>query len=164
MILLPSCQAATAATSARHSCGFTGHVKKKCCISASVQKDKADELLGHSRLFLILNMHSNTVFWQLNRGAGANTRWGSGTKCYRKYGRAAQSTTRTEAFGRWAMTLLKDSSNADCSSSCDATRCGSTTEDVHLKWEGKYHPCQFHTQKSDSTFWAEGTENWGKYW
>lgn len=150
--------------SARHSCGFTGHVKKKCCISASVQKDKADELLGHSRLFLILNMHSNTVFWQLNRGAGANTRWGSGTKCYRKYGRAAQSTTRTEAFGRWAMTLLKDSSNADCSSSCDATRCGSTTEDVHLKWEGKYHPCQLHTQKSDSTFWAEGTENWGKYW
>lgn len=95
MILLPSCQAATAAMSARHSCGFTGHVKKKCCISASVQKDKADELLGHSRLFLILNMHSNTVFWQLNRGAGANTRWGSGRL------RKAQHERRHLADERW---------------------------------------------------------------
>lgn len=82
--------------------------KNLFCISASAQKDKFDELLGHSRLFLMLNMHPNTAFWQPNRGAGANARWGSGTKCYRKYGCAAQSTTWTEAFGRWTMTFLKD--------------------------------------------------------
>ena len=101
------------------------------CISASVQKDEFDELLGHSRLFLMLNMHPNTAFWHPNRGAGASTRWGSGTKCYRKYGGAAQSTTWAEAFGRWAMTFLKDPRNADCSSRCDATRCGSSTEDAN---------------------------------
>lgn len=97
--------------SATHSCAFTGLGKWRVsapvtrknllCISARAQKDKFDELLGHSRLFLMLNMHPNTAFWQPNRAAGANTRWGGGTKCYRKYGCAAQSTTWTEAF--WQM-------------------------------------------------------------
>lgn len=144
-------------SAARHSCAFTGlgkwrisasvtkqkeEEKKLFCISASVQEDKFDELLGHSRLFLMLNMHPNTAFWQPNRGAGANTRWGSGTKCYRKYGYAAQSTTWTEAFGRWVMMFLKYSSNTDCSSRCDTTRWGSSTEDAHLKWEWEHHCCQ----------------------
>lgn len=35
----------------------------------------------HSRLLLMLNTHPNTAFWQRSRGAGANARWGSGTKC-----------------------------------------------------------------------------------
>lgn len=49
MILLPSCQAATAAMSARHSCGFTGHVKKKSVAFQQVYK--------RTRLMSCLGIH-----------------------------------------------------------------------------------------------------------
>lgn len=96
---LPDCQTVSAPKSTRPSRALTGlgkwrvsasateHGEKDLfCVSESVQKDKLDELLGPSRLFLMLNMHPNTAFWQPNRGARANSRWGGGTKCYRKYG------------------------------------------------------------------------------
>lgn len=57
-------------------------------VSPSFQQvhKKLDELLENSRLLLMPNMHPNTAFWQLNREQGANARWGSGTKCYQRYG------------------------------------------------------------------------------
>lgn len=45
--------------------------------------------------------------------------------------RKAQHEPRHLADERWRS--LKDSSNTDCSSRCDATRCGSSAEDTHLK-------------------------------
>lgn len=77
-----------------------------------------------------------------------------------KYGRAAQSATWTEAFGRWAMTSLRDSSNAGCGSRCDATRWGSTTEDAHSKWQGEHRPRQQKTRRKEMP-WSkkESVEN-----
>ena len=79
--------------------------------SAFQQEHKRTSLmrcLGIHVCFLCLTCIQTQLFWQPHRAAGANTRWGGGTKCYRKYGCAAQSTTWTEAFGRWTMTFLKD--------------------------------------------------------
>lgn len=119
--LLPTCQTVSVPMSARRSCAFTGlgewralasvtkqekKKKSRCCISASVQKDKFDELLGHSRLFLLLNMHPNTAFLAPEQRSGRQHQMGRRNEMLPKYGRGARSTTWSEAFGRWTMTFF----------------------------------------------------------
>lgn len=94
--------------------------KNLLCISASAQKDKSDEPLGHSRLSLMLNVHPNAAC--LASGEPISPR--------QQMGNMAEPT---DTFGRRTVSVLKVWSNAGCRSRCEANRYGPGTEDGCLQ-------------------------------